>query len=118
MTQLSSEKKANARWRDVMLYLLIAVTLVGAEVIGLIRDWPRPSLRAAVGLFSTVILAVYLIKVFKTKLRSVEFWLLLTMLLLIHVLWILLVPFLIVMVGLGIELFAFGMFLQHFVRVR
>ncbi len=118
--QLSSEKKAHlrSRWRDVMLYVVIAVLLVGTEVIGLMRDWPRPSLRAAAVFFSTVILATYLIKTFKTHMRSVQFWLLLMMLLTVHVLWSLVAPFIIVMVGMGIELFLFGIVVQHFVRAR
>src|SRR5258707_14227544 len=118
--QLSSEKKAHlrSRWRDVMLYVVIAVLLVGTEVIGLMRDWPRPSLRAAAVFFSTVILATYLIKTFKTHMRSVQFWLLLMMLLTVHVLWCLVAPFIIVMVGMAIELFLFGIDVQHVVRVR
>ena len=116
----ASDKKARlrSRWRDVGLYLGISVLLVGGEVIGLMRDWPRPSLRAAAVLSSTVILTAYLIKIFKTHLRSVQFWLLLMILLAVHVLWSLVAPFIMVMIGMGIELLFLGFILQRFVQTR
>ena len=46
--------------------------------------------------------------------RSVLHWVLLSALLTIHVLWSLVAPFVIVMMGLGVELLLFGVFLEHF----
>lgn len=110
----SEKMRLSAQLRDLALYLLIAVIVVGAEVVGLLRGWPGPSLRIATSVFSTIVIAVYLIKVFKTKWRSIAFWLLLIAILSIHVSWSLVAPFLLVVVGMGIELLLFGLLIRRF----
>lgn len=112
----SSERNIGirSRWRDLAFYLLIAIILVGTEIIGLMRDWPRPSVRVGGTLLSSVILVFYLVKVLKPQLRMVRFWLLLLLLLSAHVLWTLIAPFILVMLATGVELFLFGMILRPF----
>lgn len=115
-----SDKKLRllTRSRDILLYFLIAFALVGTELVGLARNWPRPSLRLVGCILSTMILAIYLIKIFRSKVRSVQFWAALVLLLAFHLCWALVAPFLIVMIGLGVELALFGIVLRHFLMGR
>ena len=99
-----------------MLYFVIAVLLVGAEVVGLMRGWPRPSLRTGSAVLTTIILAGYLVKVFKRRLHATRFWIILVVLLAAHIAWALFVAPIIVMVALGPELVILGILIRKFVE--
>jgi hypothetical protein len=97
---LSNEIENGARWRDVLLYFLIAVVLVGSEVVVLVRNPDTHISNRIVSSVATgLIIAIYLIKSFKTKLGLVRFWILFLGLLAIHFLWTPLVPMLFTIVG-------------------
>lgn len=118
MKRASDAPRIGSQLRDLSIYLLIAVLLIGTEVIGFFRGWPQPSLRVAGSIFSTLVIAFYLIKIFKAYWRSIPFWILLLAMLSIHVFWTLSAPFLFVMIAMGIELFLFGLLIRYFLSLR
>lgn len=110
-----SGKISWSRVREVFLYFVIAIIIVGTEVIVLVRNptAAMPPLPILWCIFNTVLLAGYLIHSFRRKLRHGRFWFLLMALLSLHILWSLSVPLLFSMIAIGPEFFLFALLLRR-----